>query len=199
MTALAVTRVRADDLSSVPGDSCLLRPAERRELRALRFLGPRREEWIRGRVAIRRAVARWLPHVPRCRVQTETNGAPLVVGVDCTVSLSHDGPWFAVALAPGRALQVGIDLCRRVHADRLAAILHRFIGRGVQLDPVVQWAALECVAKMRGLGITTFVRSDATVRRDGRRVLVHGIGPDASIHVIDRPEFVMAWGSEARR
>ena len=189
-------RVHADDLSSVPGDSRLLRQSERRELRALHLLGPRREEWIRGRVAIRRAVARWLPRAPRCRVHTETSGAPSVLGVDCTISLSHDGHWFAVALAPSRALRIGIDLCRRVHADRLAPILRRFTERGVQLDPVVQWAALECVLKMRDLGITALVGSEATVRRAGRGVWVHGIGPDASLHVIDRPEFVVVWGSE---
>lgn len=192
-------RVRADDLSSVPGDPRLLRLAERCELRALRLLGLRREEWIRGRVAIRRAVACWLPRASRCRVHTEPSGAPLVAGVDCTVSLSHDERWFAVALAPGRGLRIGVDLCRRVHADRLAPILRRFIRRGVQLDPVVQWAALECVLKMRGLGITALVGSDPAVRRAGRRVWVEGIGPGASLYVIDRSEFVVVWGSEERR
>jgi hypothetical protein len=191
--------VRADDLSAVPGDPRLLRLAERRELRALRLRGPRREEWIRGRVAIRHAVARWLPRASRCRVHTEPSGAPLVVGVDCSVSLSHDGRWFAVALAPGRDLRIGVDLCRRVHAGRLAPILRRFIKRGVQLDPVVQWAALECVLKLRGLGIAGLMGSDARVRRAGRRVWVAGIGPDASLRVIDRPEFVVVWGSEERQ
>ena len=192
-------RVRADDLSSVPGDPHLLRLAERRELRALCLRGPRCEEWIRGRVAIRRAIAWWLPRESRCRIHTEPSGAPLVVGVDCTVSLSHDERWFAVALAPGRALRIGVDLCRRVHADRLAPILRRFTRRGVQLDPVVQWAALECVLKMRGLGITELMGSDARVRRFGRSVQVEGMGPDVSLYVVDRPDFVVVWGSEERR
>jgi hypothetical protein len=122
-----------------------------------------------------------------------------VVGVDCSVSLSHDGRWFAVAVAPGRDLRIGVDLCRRVHAERLALILRRFIKRGVQMDPVVQWAALECVLKMRGLGITTLMGSDARVRRSGRRVQVEGIGPSASLCVIDGPAFVVAWGSEDPR
>jgi hypothetical protein len=122
-----------------------------------------------------------------------------VVGVNCAVSLSHDDRWFAVALAPGRALRIGVDVCRRVHADRLLPILRRFTKRGVQLDPVVQWAALECVLKMRGLGITTLLGSDATVRRVGRRVRVDGIGPDASLYVMERPEFVVVWGGEERR
>src|SRR2546427_11017479 len=196
---LSVMRVRADDLSSVPGASRLLRPAERRELCALHLLGSRREEWIRGRVAIRRAVARWTPHASRCRRHSESSGAPLVVGVDCTVSLSHDGLWFAVALAPGRALRIGVDLCRRVHTDRLARILRRFTRRGVQLDPVVQWAALECVLKMRGLGITALMGSDARMRRFGRSVQVEGMGPYVSLYVVDRPDFVVVWGSEERR
>jgi phosphopantetheinyl transferase len=119
-----------------------------------------------------------------------------VVGVDCTVSLSHDDPWFAVALAPSRALRVGVDLCRRVHADRIMPILRHFTTRGVQLDPVVQWAALECVLKMRGLGITALLGTDAMLRREGRYVRVEGIGPNASLHVMDRPEFVVVWGSE---
>ena len=196
MTERSGMRVRADDLSAVPGDPRLLRLAERRELRALLLRGARREEWIRGRVAIRRAVAWSFTRASRCQVHTEPNGAPLVVGVDCTVSLSHDGCWFAVALAPGRALRVGVDVCRRVHAGRLEPILRRFIGRGVQLDPVVQWAAFECVLKMRGLGITALLGSDATVCRAGRRVRVHGIGLDASLYVIDRSDFVVVWGSE---
>jgi len=150
-------------------------------------------------VAIRRAVGRWIPNGSRCRVQTAASGAPVVAGVNCAVSLSHDERWFAVALAPSRELRIGVDLCRRVHADRLAPILRRFTRRGVQLDPVLQWAALECVSKIRGWGITALIGSDATVRRDGRRVLVRGIGRDASLHVIDRPEFVVVWGSEAQR
>ena len=199
MRATPRVRVRVDDLTFLRGDPRLLRLAERRELCALRLLGPRREEWIRGRVAIRRAVERWIRHGSRCRVQTEPSGAPVVVGVDCAVSLSHDERWFAVALAPSRELRIGVDLCRRVHADRLAPILRRFTGRGVQLDPVLQWAALECVLKMRGWGITALLGSDAIVGRDGRRVLVRGIGPDASLHVIDRREFVVVWGSEPQR
>jgi len=122
-----------------------------------------------------------------------------VVGVDCSVSLSHDERWFAVALAPGRALRIGVDLCRRVHTDRLARILRRFTRRGVQLDPVVQWAALECVLKMRGLGITALMGSDARIRRFGRSVQVEGMGPYVSLYVVDRPDFVVVWGSEERR
>ena len=192
-------RVRVDDLSSVPGDPRLLRPAERRELGALRLMGRRREEWIRGRVAIRRAVACWLVRqASGCEVHAEPDGAPRLVGVDCAVSLSHDDRWFAVALAPSRALRIGVDLCRRVHADRLVPILRRFTTRGLQLDPVVQWAAIECVLKLRGLGITALLGTDATLRREGRRVRVEGIGPVASLYVIDQPEYVVVWGSEER-
>lgn len=192
-------RVRVEDLSPVPGDPRLLRLAERRELRALRFRGRRREEWIRGRVAIRRAVAAWLaPRASRCRVHARPNGQPQVLGADCAVSLSHDERWFAVALAPGNTLRVGVDLCRRVHAERLAPILRRFTTRGVQLDPVVQWAALECVLKMRGLGITALLGTNATLRREGRQVRVEGLGHSATLHVLERPEFVVVWGSEAR-
>ena len=79
------------------------------------------------------------------------------------------------------------------------AIRHvRIRGRvqGVGFRAWVQWAALECVLKMRGLGIAGLMRSDARVRRAGRRLWVQGIGPDASLRVIDRPEFVVVWGSE---
>ena len=191
--------VCVDDLSSVPSSPRLLRPAERRELRTLPLGGRRREEWIRGRLAIRRAVARWdVRRASGCCVRTEPGGAPRLVGVDYAVSLSHDAHWFAVALAPGRAVRVGVDLCRRAHADRLVPILRRFTTRGVQLDPVVQWAALECVLKMRGLGITALLGTDATLRREGRRVRVEGIGPAASLYVMNRPEFVVVWGREER-
>lgn len=190
-------RVRVADLSSVPSDPRLLRPAERRELGALRLLGRRRAEWIRGRVAIRDAVACWLARrASGCWVHAEPGGAPRVVGVDCAVSLSHDDPWFAVALAPSRAVRVGVDLCRRAHADRLVPILRHFTRRGVQLDPVVQWAAFECVLKMRGLGITALLGTNAMLHREGRCVRVEGIGPSALLYVMDRPEYVVVWGGK---
>jgi hypothetical protein len=195
--ALPGVRVRIEDLSAVPADQRLLRSAERRQLRALRAAPRRQEEWIRGRVAIRRALAARLgPRGSSCQVLTRSDGSPAVVGAAYRVALSHDGPWFAVALAPGRTARIGVDLCRRMHAERLGTILARVTGRGVQLDPVVQWAVLECVIKMRGLGITALVGSDAALRRESHRVRVEGIGPSTSVHVMERPEFVVAWGVE---
>ena len=195
--ALPGIRVRVEDLSGVSADRRLLRSAERRQLRALRAAPKRQEEWIRGRVAIRRALAARLgPRAASFQVLTRPDGSPSVVGAAYRVALSHDGSWFAVALAPGRTARVGVDLCRRLHAGRLRTILTRLTRRGVQLDPVVQWAVLECVIKMRGLGITALLGTDAALRRNGRRVRVEGIGPTTSINVMDRPDFVVAWGVE---
>ena len=200
MRALPGVCVRVEDLSAVPADRRLLRSAERRHLRALGAAPQRQEEWIRGRVAIRRALAARLgPRAVSCQVLACPDGAPRVVGLAYRASLSHDGPWFAVALAPGRTARIGVDLCRRVHARRLETILGRLTERGLQLDPVVQWAVLECVIKMRGLGITTLLGSGAELRRDSRRVRVEGIGPSTSVHLMERPEFVVAWGVEDGR
>lgn len=190
-------RVRIEDLSSVPGDVRMLRPAERRQLRTMRFSELRREEWIRGRLAMRRTLVAALgPRARTASVLAWPDGAPHVVGIDCAVALSHDGPWFAVALAPGRNARIGIDLCRRAHRDRLPGLLARLHRTEVALDPVVHWAALECVIKLRGRGIASLLGTTVEVRPHGRRVRVEGIGSSASVRVIERPDFVVAWGVE---
>lgn len=190
-------RVRIEDLSSLPADHSLLRSGERRQLSAMRVSAQRQEEWIRGRVAIRRAVmARLGRRGHACQVLSRPDGAPRVIGIPYTVALSHDGTWFAVALVPGRAARVGIDLCRRAHAERLPPLLARLTRPGIQLDPVVQWAALECVIKLRGVGIAALLEATPTLRREGSRIRVEGIGSTTSVQLMERPEFVVAWGVE---
>jgi hypothetical protein len=193
-------RVRIEDLSSVPADHSQLRSGERRQLSAMRVSAQRQEEWIRGRVAIRRAVAARLGRrAPACQVLSRPNGAPHVIGIPYTVALSHDASWFAVATVPGRTARIGIDLCRRAHAERLPRILARLTRPGIRLDPVVQWAALECVIKLRGMGIAALLGATAALRREGSRIRVEGIGPSTSVHLMERSEFVVAWGVEEWR
>src|SRR5256885_6260492 len=83
----------------------LLSARERAQAAALDLRGRRRNEWIRGRVAMRRTlVARFGATAARLSLLSEEDGAPRLEGkTDCAVSLSHDGDYFAVALADGVA------------------------------------------------------------------------------------------------
>jgi len=188
--------VRIEDLSSVPADPGLLRSGERAQLRAMRLSPQRQEEWIRGRMAIHRALAARLGRRARTQVVTRPDGAPHLIGMPYSVALSHDGSWFAVALAPGRTARVGVDLCHRSHAARLPSIVARLTRPDARLSAMEQWAALECVLKMRRRGITSLLGGRVALRRDGRRVRVGGIGPSTSIHLVERSECVVAWGVE---
>jgi phosphopantetheinyl transferase len=188
--------VRIEDLASVPADPGLLRSGERTQLRTMRLSPQRQEEWIRGRLAIHRALSARLGRRARAQVLTRPDGAPHLVGMPYTVSLSHDGTWFAVAIAPGRSARVGVDLCHRSHAARLPSIVARLTRPDAHLDALEQWAALECVLKLRGRGITSLLGGRVALRRDGRRVRVGGIGRSTSIHLVEGSECVVAWGVE---
>ena len=164
--------VRADSLTGS------LTPAERNVLASIR--GPRRrEEWIRGRLAAHRLVDR--------EVLVDTDGAPRIE--DGHISLSHDGIWIAVAVAP---TPIGVDLCLRTHGSRIAAVL-RWLGVDADdIDPVAQWAALEAVLKLRRLSIEQLRERSLALRVDGDGIVVRGIGDDVHVRVTAEPEFVVA-------
>ena len=97
-----------------------------------------------------------------------TDGAPLVA--DGHISRSHDGAWTAVALAP-RA--IGIDLCLRSHAPRIAKIL-RWLAIECDADPIAQFAALEAALKLRRRSIEHLLARTVRISRDDRALVVHG-------------------------
>src|SRR5688572_21728831 len=127
-------------------DAALLSPAERAVMPPP---GLRRDEWIRGRLAMRSALVASLgPDAADIDIVVAPDAGPLLVGgPPCAVSLSHDAGWIAVAVARG-AYRVGIDACARSHAARVSELL-RQLGVDYACEPVAAWAALEAVLKLR--------------------------------------------------
>ena len=156
----------------------LLTRTERAEVERLRYRGRRRDEWIAGRLAARRVLARRLGAGARdVSVVADPAGAPRVTGgaAPLAISLSHDGGRVAVALAPGRG-RVAVDVCDRAHARRLPAILARLGVADAHADACAIWAALECALKLRGAGRDRVARRAAGDRRDRRRRLRGVVG-----------------------
>ena len=149
----------------------LLTRTERAEVERLRYRGRRRDEWIAGRLAARRVLARRLgAGVRDVSVVADPAGAPRVTGgpAPLAISLSHDGGRVAVALAPGRG-RVAVDVCDRAHADRLPAILGPAWRRRRARRRLRGLAALECALKLRGLGVTALLGAPLAIAATGAR------------------------------
>jgi phosphopantetheinyl transferase len=178
----------------------LLTRTERAEVERLRYRGRRRDEWIAGRLAARRVLARRLgPGAGDLSVVTDPTGAPRVTGgaAPLAVSLSHDGGRIAVALAPGQG-RVAIDVCDRAHARRLPALLARLHLTGGHTDACAIWAALECALKLRGFGVTALLGARLAVAPTGVDSLrVSGLGATAVCRVSSRQGYALAWAEEA--
>ena len=182
----------------------LLTRTERAEVERLRYRGRRRDEWIAGRLAARRVLARRLGAGARdVSVVADPAGAPRVTGgpAPLAISLSHDGGRVAVALAPGRG-RVAVDVCDRAHADRLPAILARLGVADGHADACAVWAALECALKLRGLGVTALLGAPLAIAATGDatgsdRLRVSGLGAAAVCQVASRGDYALAWAEEA--
>jgi hypothetical protein len=187
--------------------------------------GPRRDEWIRGRLALRQALVAALgPEGSGVSVLVDPDGAPRPEGgPPCAVSLSHDGDWIAVGVIAGAAWRVGVDLCLRSHAARVSRVLGRlsvaaggiderseatgggnpagFAGRardGVPrgIDPCAQWAALEATLKLRRLSVMALREHAIEIREAGTELEVRGLGAAATVELHHAPEHVVAWTAE---
>ena len=161
----------------LPGSSDALTPDERALLDALGFAGARAREWIAGRVAVRRAIAR------SGSVLADASGAPTCEG--WSVSISHDGDW--VAVAADRVARVAVDVCCISRAERAERILARLGVRAE--DPCLAWAALECALKLRGRGVWSLLDGALAVT-DGR---VSWIGGDVDVQSRVHPDYRLAW------
>ena len=176
----------------------VLSEAERAQAASL-CLGRRRsDEWIRGRMSVRRAlVSRFGEDASSTSLLVEADGAPrLSGGVDCAVSLSHDGDYFAVAIADQALMRVGVDICLRQHEVRLRRILSRLKVRASGIDVVTQWAAAECFLKVRRLGVAALLDTALTLEQRDETIDVYTDGAKLSLSVSCFPEFVVAWGGE---
>jgi phosphopantetheinyl transferase len=178
----------------------LLSTPEREALARAGYQGPRRDEWIAGRLAARRALARRLGVEARdVSVLADPDGAPRANGgrAPLAISLSHDAGRVAVALRPGPG-RVAVDLCARVHARRLPRLLDRLRLEHARRDACAIWAALECALKLRGLGVTALLGARLRVAgADPGAVRVSGLGADVQCRLASRRGFALAWAEEA--
>lgn len=127
--------------------------------------------------------------VPGAGITHDPDGAPRLVGGDGHISLSHDGPWTAIALSD---TPVGIDLCLRRYRTRIEPIL-RWLRIDCAADPVAQFAALEAALKLRRLGIERVLDRDIAIVAADRDLVVRGLGADVHVRVHDdHPDFVVA-------
>jgi hypothetical protein len=172
---------------------------ERVAVERLRYRGRRRDEWIAGRLAARRLLARRLGAGARdLSVVADPAGAPRVTGgrAPLAISLSHDGGRVAVALAPGRG-RVAVDVCDRAHAGRLPVLLARLGLAAGNADACAIWAALECALKLRGLGVTALLGAPLALATEGPgRLRVTGLGAAAVCRVASRADYALAWAEE---
>lgn len=129
---------------------------------------------------------------------TEPDGAPRLEGkADCAVSLSHDGDYFAAAIADKRGMRVAVDICLREHEARLQTIFSRLAVRAASVDVVAGWAALECFLKLRRLGVAALLDTALTLGMCADGIEVSALGSTVSLSLLSRPRFVVAWGGEA--
>jgi len=160
-----------------------LGPAERHRAEGLRA-GKRRVDWLLGRLAAKRLVARVLSEIVRMDlpldafdIVAEPSGAPVVRLADggrlpVGVSISHsDGTAFCAAWAEtGRVLAVGADLERI--APRPEGLVRDFFrpaeiaawealpaGPGRDAFASAVWSAKEAVLKALRLGLSVDTRS----------------------------------------
>lgn len=177
----------------------LLTKAESAQLRALGFGQRRRSEWVRGRLAMRRAlVSRFGEAATGMSLLSEPDGAPRLEGkADCAVSISHDGDYFAAAIADKSGMRVAVDICLLEHEARLQTIFSRLTVRGACVDVVAAWAALECFLKLKRLGVAALLDTALTLAMSSDGVEVSAPGSIAFFSLFRHPRFVLACGGEA--
>ena len=155
-------------------------------------------------MAARRTLCHLLGDAARVvSVVTASNGAPRARGrPDLAISLSHDGAWVAVATTrrQGQRARVAIDLCDAGHGDRVRRLLGRLSinGVGAPLSPCATWAALECVLKLRGLGIASLLDARLGLSHlEAGTAEISGLGASATVTVSQTEDFALAWAEEA--
>ena len=146
--------------ASVEG-SKLLSLAERTRLQS--FNGPRRDEWLASRAAIKRLAWGQLPGVSLSSVETcDNNGdsRPACVlpdGSNYPVSVSHDHRYVLAALS-SNLYPVGVDL--EPVSDRPLKVIHRHFPDWPRDQEAAThlWCACEALAKCRNSSLTAVLR-----------------------------------------
>ncbi len=179
--------------SGLAADDRLLTAVETRALARAGCRRARRDEWIRGRLLARAALARVHIHAS---VDAAADGAPIVRGAPAQVSISHDGPLVAAAAAAGTGARIGVDVCMRSHEARVVRAFRRMsLDRG-GVAPIDAWAALECVLKLRRESVGTLLAGAFRLIPDAGGVRVSGLGDAVRVSVRRTPRWVLAWALE---
>lgn len=152
-----------------------LHPRERRCLERLDRTAARRAEWAAARLGL----AGILP--AGAHVLTGPDGAPEVVGAAWAASIAHEDGWVAVVARPGPG-RVAIDLVPDSAAAAAAGALARArVIRDDGAGPAAAWAALECAAKLRRVGIAVLLDHRVRIVSLGQdAVAVEGLGRRAA-------------------
>ncbi len=151
----------------------VLTDAERNQFYGLSDRGPRREEWLLGRIAAKDALREWAFHQHRltlacadielsadARPQARAPGHPALRLPPISISHSQRG---AVAMVGEAGAPCGLDYQRLDHIDpallaagglteREQTLLTRFKGEALTRATVALWCAKEAAAKSGGLG-----------------------------------------------
>src|SRR5262249_35687927 len=146
----------------------------------------RRDEWIRGRLAIRQVLGD-----PDTSVLVRGDGAPHPTGGrPGSGSLSRAGDRVAGAVG---AVDVrgGPDLCVRSHAAKVERILRWLDVRRAGLDPLTTWTALEAALKVRGLGVEALRDRALAVEVEPGGMHVRGLGAGLRVRSQGHRDYVI--------
>jgi hypothetical protein len=182
-------RVRLGWAERPPVDADRLHPCERSWLEGAGQRPERRSDWIAGRLGL----ALLLP--AGAHVLAADDGAPEVRGAGWTASVSHEDGWVAVAARAG-AGRIAVDLVPDSAAPAAARALARVRLSGDADEPAAAWAALECAAKLRRVGVALLLDREVRLHRQGDRVLASGLGRMARVWLRRLPGAVLAVADE---
>ena len=185
----AVGRVRLGWAERPKLDADRLHPCEQSWLERAGHRPERRSDWIAGRLGL----ALLLP--AGAHVLAAADGAPEVFGAGWTASVSHEDGWVAVGARAG-AGRIAVDLVPDSAAPAAARALARVRLSGDAGSPAAAWAALECAAKLRRVGVAVFLDRDVRLARDGDRVAVDGLSRPAEVWLRRLPGALLAVGDE---
>ncbi len=183
----AFGRIRFAWADRPPADIDRLHPDERRWLDRVPRVPERRADWIAGRLGLSFLIASGAP------VLADADGAPQVRG--WAVSVAHDDGWVAVAARPSPG-RVGVDLVPDRLASSAARALARTRASGDAGDPASTWAALECAAKLRAVGVAALLQRPVGLCRRGDLVRVDGLGRPTLVWLHRLPGAVLALADE---
>jgi 4'-phosphopantetheinyl transferase len=163
----------------------ILNPGEIDQVNRYKAL-KRQVEWIAGRLAVKKLVARWLrPDLPPSRIQVahHPQGAPfLPCAPDTALSISHAGDYAVAGLELDRQRGLGLDIeavkpraVRAVLTTAFSATERRALPAAATPDAVFRrWCLKEAFLKYIGRGfhenLTRVEILDGAVRHHGQTV-----------------------------